>query len=222
MRTSVALLSTLILASCGSTSGSDSISFDRVFAANAVYDRVDETPNSRFDAVPTSGTVQFTGFADFQINDSAQDPADRIGVLGDAEIVADFGAGTVVGRVDNLIGATADFTDLSDFELFAVGGEIAIGGGSSQIGAGAPGSTTTLDPNQFTADYEGSITLPDQTLRVSGDLDGRFVGTRVLAGEGDIPIRGLLAEDLDGRAIDQVGGETTVTMTVYAEAPWSQ
>ena len=216
MRFSLTVCALMSLAACGSSGSGLSPELERVNNAVALATEIDGFARTRFDAVPTSGTARFVGFADITIDPDPTRQDDNIGAIGDARIVADFAASTVTGSVTNMsaVIGVAGIPTAADF--VPVAGQINLGNGDTQIGsAGA----ATLSPNEFITGYEGTMMLQDETYRIIGDLDGYFVGTRINLTGAQVPIRGLYAEDLNGLALDGDGDDAAATLTIYAENP---
>lgn len=112
-------------------------------------------------------------------------------MVGDAEIVASFGAGTVTGRLENFVVRERD-TD-GAYTFYETDGAIRIGGRRSEMGDDDFEGPNSVRPGVFNADYSGSIQTSDGSIRFDGDISGRFVGNRVGQPAGESVVRGVYA-----------------------------
>jgi hypothetical protein len=190
----------------------------QIAAGDRLVSRLDGVAATQFSAMPTSGSATFTGVASLFIDPVFETDADDIVVLGDLTTTANFSSGVMRGRVDNVHGATG-FT-ASGYREIPVDCVLQIGGRESVIGNDIDDNRTNR-PNDFYADYQGDITLPDGTYAVEGTLDGKFLGTRT--SDGVFPIRGLLGggEGVASRGVEGTAGftEYSADLDIIAEAP---
>ncbi len=217
MRKILAGLTMLCVAACGGSSGNVSIGEEidpdavvaRLAEGQAVLDRVIALPNTAFNAMPTTGSATFEGFAQINIDSDLSSNLDDIEVVGDSELTAQFaGDGRVTGRIDNMIGAVG--TPEAGGTIDTVDGEILIGADFSRIGTGA------LRPNQWEADYGGTITFAGDSYTLDDSIVGDFRGTRPGA-EPDRVIRGTDAVDI-GLASIGSGGAAVYGIRIFGES----
>ena len=184
----------LLLAGCGgngsgpmTTPPPQRSAFDAQLArGTALTGQLDDMDPTRFSAMPTSGTATFSGVASLSVDPVEATVTDDILVLGDVTATADFGQGTLRGRVENLQGGRSVAGRAR--EAVPVSGSLQIGTRESVIGNDRDDNRVSR-PNGFYVDYRGQITLPDGTYAVDGAVAGQFIGTRT--GAGVMPIRGL-------------------------------
>lgn len=185
-----------LCAACGKISDArDALAFKDVAEANfEVREQFKDMPGTAFRVMPTTGSAKFDGAARIFIDPVEATQSDNLLIYGDVGITANFAGGTVTGDIRNMQGAT----DISEqgADTFDVTGTIRIGGQSSSIGAvdGDPDSTR---PNDWAANYAGTLGLPDGDYTVRGDFDGQFVGTNPNSSQG---LRGVFATDEQGTA----------------------
>lgn len=180
----------VVVASCGAISDVvDALDFKDIADANfAIRSDFDDLPGTIPASLPKGGTASFDGAARVFIDPVLASTSDNILMYGDAEMIADFDAGTMTGSVTNLQGA--DGISASGANTFDVTGEIEIGGQNSSIGG--------VRDNDWSAEYAGDVTIPYGTYALSGQLDGQFVGTNP---DAEIQVRGIYAEDNAGVAV---------------------
>lgn len=151
------------LAGCG---GSGSTSFADAFAArsdanNAMLGRLNSKPNTSFVGMPTVGSATYNGYAVIKHTNGVIDDAQ---FLGDAQITADFGAGTVSGQASNFEGWH------NDGPLGSYAGTVTLSGGV--IGMSRP--------NDLGAFINGTLVQGPDTIVISGGMFGDFKGTPIL------------------------------------------
>lgn len=221
-----------VLAACSSTpsadpsealeSGADdALALEtRADDALAMVTRVEALSGTSFDAMPISGSASFIGAGALIIDPDLSVSDDEINMLGDATLVADFGASTVKGEISNILGFLGDPEVLTDF--FDVGGVVSIGGinttalpNGSRIGS-TPALPTDMNANEWRSVYAGTLTTPEGTFDVSGVLDGGFLGTRVNNPLTDFPIKAIAGADEFGVA-SRNGIDVSLFTEVVAE-----
>jgi len=161
----------------------------------------DPLPGTSFDAMPTSGTARFQGVAIVGTVDDS-DVSAGFQLVGRSDLTVDFGAGD-----DNIRGT------LDDFQSSREGDGILDVSGTLDLQNGVVGAHV---PNQFTVDYDGAVTVEGDRYALSGDMIGKFQGTRPEPAETQSTVRALTAIDINGRA--QGDGETLKALvTIIAE-----
>lgn len=148
---------------------------------------IDPLPGTSFDAVPTSGEATFKGAA-YVAATSSSDRTVGFALVGRSEVTVDFGANS-----NNLTGT------MSDFQTANVANGIADVSGTLRLSNGVVGAER---PNSFTVDYGGDLTVDGDDFALSGDMSGRFRGTRTNPSAGQSPVRALSALDEDGLVTD--------------------
>lgn len=124
------------------------------------------------EGMPTTGTATYDGTMSVELDTAG----DQTLLYGDAAVSADFGAGTLSGRVTDFVGRDhRGSVDTYDGSLALTDGRIAV-----------------QRPNDFRLDYGGTLTGNDSAIDLSGTIDGSFKGD---------PIRGLLGYDTDPLAV---------------------
>lgn len=219
-RTLVSVFALTALGACNG-GGSDPVELtpiqqyeERLDDALAFASDIDSLAGTRFSAMPDAGTAQFEGIAGLVIDRNPRADVDDYSLLGDAALTADFGAGTLTGSVTNMVSMQGNVLNPTPNRLEDVGGRINIGNVFSQIGGEG------MNPNEFDGNYSGLVTLNDETYRINGSFAGRFQGTRVNNPNTDIPMKGLVLEDVgDGIARDSTNATADVTLEIYAEQP---
>lgn len=195
---------TLVLGAAVALSGCqlDLIEYsERLKDEGRMVSRVQNMHPTVWDAMPTAGSAEFTGTGNFYIDRVRETQGDGIFVLGDATITADFADAKITGQITNFVGATnvylneADEILLDSVRSVDVSGRIDLGLNESVIGDDA--GTRTSRPNDWYADYEGTLTADGEVYALDGDIDGQFYGTRVNNPNTDVPTKAIAgAEDL--------------------------
>lgn len=171
-----AVLAATLLAGCSDSNDSGTSGAlspeDRVAAFAAMSDRLGDRFNTGWTGqpgeMPSDGTATFTGYAGIAVDA----PGGVLGLLGIAELEADFAALSITGSAD-------DFYGDQDGTLDPYEGSLAFINGA--IGSGVP--------NDIDFDYVGVLTGEGNTIILDGSVFGKFKGT---------PIVGLVAaSDLD-------------------------
>lgn len=194
----------IALAGCGEVSGaggtdpSDPPTLDmsdpRVAEFAAMTDRLEDRSNTEFARVPTFGTATYTGFAGVLLND----PARPVTLIGDARIEMDFDADNITGELTSFRGEQA--------------GAVGDYAGTVLLSAGDIAATR---PNDFTFDYDGTLTGQGNTIVLDGNADGVFKGTRL--NPANPPVYGILATSDPGDTALLNGTPTDVTVSISAE-----
>ncbi len=166
-----------------------------------MLNRVQELHPTAFAAIPTAGSASFEGTGNFYIDRDRTTTGDGLFILGDASITADFEERTVTGDITNFVGATnitlvgENEVNVADIEALDVSGRIDLGLNESFIGDDA--GTRTNRPNDWFADYQGTLVADGETYALDGEIDGQFYGTRVNNPNTDFPIKAIAgAEEL--------------------------
>lgn len=172
------------------------------------------TSNQSF---PANGTAAFDGSAWIVIYPDADSPArlEELQLLGDVDMLADFGAGRITGDIDITTGLLTTFvlspTPTDEFNyaeergVIAASGRIELGNRFSEIGDfDEPGVNTR---SYWAADYLGNVSTSVGTIRFDGEIDGRFQGNRVNNPTTDLPMKGLVGRTKTDQS--RIGGETT-------------
>ncbi|UWQ98395.1 hypothetical protein K3729_13145 [Rhodobacteraceae bacterium S2214] len=146
-----------------------------------------------WDDVPTSGSATFLGTVVVAAV-SADNPDAGFALVGRSDVTVDFGPGE-----DNITGT------MDQFQSSKIGEGILDASGQLQLENGVVGN---LAPNQFAVDYSGDVTVEGKTYAMSGDMLGRFLGTRTEPEAGQSTIRALSAVDINGNV--ESGGERLV------------
>lgn len=174
---------------------------NRLEAEERMLNRVEALSPTAFAAMPTAGSATFEGTGNFYIDRDRSTTGDGLFIIGDATITADFQEGTVTGDVTNFAGATniklvgANEVNVSDIESMDVSGRIDLGLNESMIGD--DDGTRTSRPNDWFADYQGTLVADGETYALDGEIDGQFYGTRVDNPNTDFPIKAIAgAEEL--------------------------
>ena len=194
--TATALLG--LVAACGGTQSALGDFEDRIQVGRDQAARINALPGTAFRAMPTSDSAVFTGSAGLIIDPVAATDDDDIVVIGDTRMTADFDAGTMTGTITNMQAAT-DITDNSA-DISGVDGIIRIGDNTSIIGDDVDDNLTN-QPNEWYADYAGTLEINSDTYQVEGNVSGRFLGTRVTPRAGLSPVRAIVGTDDDGFAV---------------------
>lgn len=213
--TAAALVGVVCLSACGA--GTDFVAeaeLARIDEADAMLTRIygnpnitsDDMPGTAWNSMPDNGSADFEGYATILIDPVAPTNSDDIVVIGDAGLTAEFGSGgAVTGRVDNLFGIVG--ADAAAQGMTATGA-IIIGNSDTQIGPG--GARPGLLPNEWVADYTGTLGVGGSSYVLAGVLDGTFLGTA--PGQGpDGVIRATEAVDVG------VSGTAPYVIAIIAE-----
>ena len=134
-------------------------------------------------AMPAQGLAQFEGFGSLRV-----EQGQGLVLFGDARLVVDFGTSQVSGGMDRFFGS-ASTSAVVDYD-----GVITITGQHAD--------------QVLQLDYAGALTGADQTLVVTGQMQGAFLGDPVVA---------ISALDLDSRVVLD-GQVQTATMLMVLEA----
>lgn len=126
--------------------------------------------NTAFKGMPITGTARYNGQSGLVLTSAA---GDDFLLLGDGALLADFQNGTMDGTLGSfrgviLPGGAGPAGAVTDYA------------GTIVLANGAIGVTR---PNDFDADFDGTLTGGGNVIFVTGDIYGDFKGT---------PIRGLL------------------------------
>ena len=177
---------------------------ERILAFRKDIRRSIDLPGTAFVAMPTAGTADFDGSTFIAIDPDPLLQGDEIVLIGATRVTADFGAGSLSGRIDRLSGRRG--ADLRSGRDVAVDGAVA-------LREGRIGGTV---PNDATARYRGSVTVEDETYSLRGRLSGKFRGTvAARSGTPDAPKQLTLAGS--GRTVtdsqgQRIGGILLVTV----------
>ncbi|MDG1377873.1 MAG: hypothetical protein P8P56_12875 [Yoonia sp.] len=148
--------------------------------------------------MPTTGSATYNGGALIFIDPVFATDSDDIVILGDTHLTANFRAGTMTGTIDNLSGATNITMDSTDIR--PTSGQINIGNNLSIIGDDVDDNRTNR-PNDWYADYAGTVGFDGDSYAIEGAMQGQFVGTRVNPAPGQSPTRGVKGESVSGYAV---------------------
>lgn len=141
---------------CGCGDVSESIQYaDSASQAQDLSRRVAALANTAFVSMPDAGSVSYTGHATVVYVQSGVE----VGLLGQANLTADFGTGRVAGSADGFFGGTGP----SDLQSYT--GALTFAG---QIGV--------RRANSFDAVISGDLSGQGQTIAVTGPLLGQFRG----------------------------------------------
>lgn len=218
LRLATSLAALLTLTACGGNGDTPLDTFqNRLEADVATGTRLFQTPGTAWGAMPTSGSATFNGSAAIIIDRNINRDADDILILGDTQLTANFGTGTMSGTIDNMTGATNMTSDSAN--IHDVSGQISIGGAGSIIGDDEDDNFTSR-PNDWYADYYGNIGLNGNTYEVEGSLNGQFVGTRSNPSNGQSVVRGVIGVSDNGSATingQNEVNEAAVSMELFGE-----
>jgi hypothetical protein len=153
----------------------------------AMGDRLDDRFNTGWTGqpgeMPSTGTASFSGYAGIAVDA----PGGLLGLLGVAELEADFAAQTISGSADDFYGDGGGTLDPYEGSLAFVDGT---------IGAGVP--------NDLDFDYVGVLTGESNTIILDGSVFGKFKGT---------PIVGLVAaSDIDSVLLNGASADALVAI----------
>ena len=183
---------------CGGTSLSTEDKFiDRISSAQAQAERVFDLPGTKFSAVPVNGSASFEGNASLFIDPVFETDNDDILVAGDANLTANFGAGTIQGDVTNMQAAVnfAGVGAAETFDIVPVGGTIVIGEDYSLIGPD-PDDNLQNRPNQWFSFFDGDLTIEGDQFIFGGGLLGEFRGTRANPQDGQSAVKAISASSI--------------------------
>ncbi|MCA1774748.1 MAG: hypothetical protein LC676_03830 [Loktanella sp.] len=162
MRVFVPFLLAVTLTACGSSSGLSQAT-DNAAAADALKDRLDETPVSPPAQLPTLGTAEYSGFMFIDLPVTPDNPSLQTAYVGQMRMVVAFDE-----RAEPLSGTAAGFTDRLNV---ALGGQLDLGGGTVFRG-NDPDSNYTLE-----GAVAGRLNHPDVgAMVVDGSIAGEFRG----------------------------------------------
>lgn len=189
----------LLVAACGGSDGDSELDRfeDRIFVAQEEAERIAAIPGTAWAQMPTRDTASFAGSAGLVIDPIQERDDDDIVVIGDANLTANFGRGSMTGTIDNMQGIT-NLTE-TDGDMVDVNGVINIGDDLSIIGDDFDDNLTD-NPNDWLADYNGLLTIEDDRYEVEGILEGQFVGTRDNPTAGQSVVKGIVGTAEDGYA----------------------
>lgn len=141
---------------CGCGDVSELIQYaDSASEAQDLNRRVAALANTAFVSMPDAGSVSYTGNATVVYVQNGVE----VGLLGQANVTADFGTGLVAGSADGFFGGTGP----SDLQSYT--GALTFAG---QIGV--------RRPNSFDAVISGDLSGQGQTIAIDGPLMGNFRG----------------------------------------------
>lgn len=173
---------------------------NRVSDYESLDSRIDVLPQTAVADLPTQGSADFDGMGNLQIRPS--NGSSTLQILGDVNMTADFGDGTLTGNMTEMRGASG--TRLTNTKFFDAVGEITFGGRTSSIGDlsgnGAAG---------FETDFRGSF---DTDVRGQWTVDGMLVGAFV----GDNGPSGLVGSSRDANAVRNVS-DNAMSLDILAE-----
>lgn len=147
-------------------------------------------------SVPVSGQAIFRGVGVGEIAGTSQ--TDAVTLRGDVYMTVFFADDAITGGMQNIIAQDTAGT-------YAVDGGIVL----------SDGDIAPTQPNDFTVDYAGDLTIDDEIYAVDGTLDGLLRGVRFGVVKRS-PIKALSATDVDGTATVN-GEETNFSYTIVAE-----
>ena len=162
---------------------------------------IEQMPGTVFESIPQTGTATFTGTAFVGIENRDR-RTDVYALVADARVVVDF------SRPDDAVsGGVTNFrqTRINNTSLF-VPGELAFDDG--RIGS--------IDPNDLSFDYAGSVTAGGTAFGLQGRLAGKLRGTRSDPLPVESVVRAISVRD-DDVAMTGGGGRYTASISVIAE-----
>jgi hypothetical protein len=145
-------------------------------------------------AIPTSGTATFSGFANVNI---AQTGAPLV-LTGPATVQIDFGT-------QNLTGSATGFSGVEGSTIAAYAGTVTFLNGRIGRDQSPP---TPQQPNDIRLDYSGVLTGDGNIVGLAGNASGKLKGS---------PIRGLVAESAAGETVTLNGALAPAEFTLVAE-----
>ena len=182
-----------MLAGCSGSSGLiDSVTDpDGFYKANqplqnAMNTSLTAMSNSKFTAMPSTGTATYNGYTKVVVNT----PTTPIELLGLAAMNANFATQTIGGNLTSFAG---NYQDTTTTPVTVKSPQVSYAG-SISVTNGCIGTTNgcaATRPNQFVADFAGTLTGQGNTLGLNGGLTGDFKGT---------PIKGIQATATSGTA----------------------
>ena len=160
MRQTLLLASMLGLAGCLEVAV-DAPAFDNAlrYAAADTLDAllIEMTPTAD---MPSTGNASYQGYLDLALAPAGQD---RMGVLMDANLTADFGSATLTGNFDKPIRQDGR----------AISGAAVLSGG-------------TITGTSAAGQIEGMVAVPGASYMLDGALDGTFLGGAAMGLGGDV------------------------------------
>jgi hypothetical protein len=145
-------------------------------------------------AIPTSGTATFTGFANVNITQAGA----PLVLTGPASVEIDFGT-------RSLTGSATGFSGVEGSAIAAYSGTVAFENG--RIGRDQP-VPTPQQPNDVRLGYSGVLTGDGNTVGLAGSAEGKLKGS---------PIRGLVANSAAGETATLNGALAPAAFTLVAE-----
>lgn len=187
-----ALLVSTALAGCGSEPLTVQEQFDQDFSdAEAMAQRLDGFSNSRFDIFVDAGRVTYNGYAFVLVATTDEATA----LLGETRIVADFDSSVVTGSMTNFVGATAPIAQVETPAAVVYAGTLTLSNGL------VDGPNL---PNQFGADFAGTLTGQGNVIAIDGAMIGDFKGGPLRNGILGISTDAATTATLNGDAADGV------------------
>jgi len=166
---------------------------ERLERQERMEDRILDLPGSSWPAVPVTGSAKFNGMSTVVIDRTGPGRSDDINLVGFAEVTADFRRDEITGQVSNIQGYTGGRPRADT--LFDVTGRIRIGQNASDLT-----DTATTRTNAWETDYAARLGTPEGEIRLNGQLEGRFRGTRPNFAPGQSILKAQAVRDDDGRA----------------------
>lgn len=168
---------------------------DRLKDEAKLANEISQMHPTAFRAMPITGSAEFTGTGNLYIDRNRDTQGDGLFLIGDATLIADFENSTLTGVVDDLQGATNVRLNSQgkvvrrDVRSIDASGSIELGNMESVIGRGD--GTRTSRPNDWFADYGGTVQVGGEAYVLDGEVSGQFYGTRVNNPNTDIPTKAL-------------------------------
>ena len=186
-----ALLGATVLSGCG---GSGPITVQQQFEqdssdAEAMAGRLGGFYNSAFDIFADAGQVTYDGYAGVLVVTADEATA----LLGETRIVADFNTSVVIGSMTNFVGATAPVTQVETPAAVAYAGTLTLRNGLVD----GPNR-----PNQFGADFAGTLKGQGNVITIAGAMIGDFKGGPLRNGIVGESTAGATTATLNGDAAD--------------------
>ena len=185
-----------LVAGCGG--GSTSLSLQEQFdkdsgSAEAMAARLVERSKSPFDIFANAGVVTYNGYAVVGVDTADQSTE----LLGETTIVADFDTSVVTGTMGNFVGAAAPLTQTETPAVAVYSGTLTL----------ANGLVDGLNrPNQFGADFSGTLTGQGNVITLDGALIGDFKGGPLRNGIVGVSTDAVTTTTLNGIAAEGVVG----------------
>lgn len=195
----VALLVSTTLAGCGSGPLTVQEQFDQDQAsAEAMAGRLAGLDNSAFAIFVDAGQVTYNGYAFVMVKTAD----DATALLGETRIVADFDTSVVTGSMTNFVGATGPVIQVETPAAVAYAGALTLSNGLVD----GPNR-----PNQFGADFSGTLTGQGNVIAIDGAMIGDFRGG---------PLRnGIVGESTAGTTTATLNGDAADgSLVILAEA----